>query len=83
MNRARKGMLAVGLLAAFSAVAYAAGNYLTYPIVGSPSFCVSSNPNGPGVGSGVTGQQGIPANCVQTVPAGPALVTGSGIDPGG
>lgn len=77
--KTRKGLIAVGLLAAVSTAALAAGNYLTYPIVGSPSFCASNNPNSPSVG-GITGQQG-PANCVQTVPAGPSVLTGSELIP--
>lgn len=76
----RKGLLAVGLLFAVPAIAIAAGNYLTYPQVGEPSFCASSNPNGTGVG-GTTGQQGSPVNCVQTVPAGPPALTGSELVP--
>lgn len=76
MRIPRKGMIAVGLLAALSTVAWAAGNYSTYPIVGQPSFCASGNPSGPGVG-GVTGQSGIPNTCVQTVPAGPPMQTGT------
>jgi hypothetical protein len=80
MRLTRKGVIAVGLLAAVSTAAIAAGNYETYPQVGQPSFCASSNPNGPGVG-GVTGQQGTPSNCVQTVPAGPSALTGSELVP--
>ena len=75
MNKARKGLIAVGLLAACSTLAIAAGNYSTYPIVGEPSFCASGNPASSGVG-GTTGQQGSPNTCVQTVPAGPPGITG-------
>lgn len=79
--KTRKGVIAVGLLAALSTTAaIAAGNYLTYPIVGSGPFCASSNPNGTGVG-GITGQQGVPANCVQTIPAGPSSTTGEELIP--
>lgn len=80
MRNSRKGLLALGLLAAVSTAAIAAGSYLTYPQVGEPSFCASSNPNGVGVG-GNTGQQGSPVNCVQTVPAGPPNLTGTEIVP--
>lgn len=80
MNFARKGWIAAGLLAASSITAFGAGNYETYPQVGQPTFCASSNPNGTGVG-GITGQQGSPANCVQTVPAGPLALTGSELVP--
>ena len=75
----RKGLLAAGMLALISTAALAAGNYLTYPQVGEPSFCASNNPNSPAVG-GTTGQGGV-ANCVQTVPAGPAALTGSELVP--
>ena len=80
MRNSRKGLLAFGLLAAVSTAAIAAGSFLTYPQVGEPSFCASSNPNGVGVG-GNTGQQGSPVNCVQTVPAGPPNLTGTEIVP--
>src|ERR1700678_3505303 len=80
MNLTRKGLIAVGLLAAAASAALAAGNYLTYPIVGQPSFCASGNPSGPGVG-GTTGQQGSPNTCVQTVPAGPTALTGAELIP--
>jgi hypothetical protein len=79
MKTRTRGLLAVGLLAAVSTAAIAAGNYFTYPIVGSPAFCASSNPNSPAVG-GVTGQQGT-LNCVQTVPAGPSALTGNELIP--
>ena len=59
MNLTRKGLIAVSLLTVAASAALAAGNYLTYPIVGQPSFCASGNPSGPGVG-GITGQQGLP-----------------------
>ena len=63
-----------------SAVAYAAGNYSTYPIVGAASFCASTNSSGPGVG-GTTGQTGTQGVCAQTVPAGPPDLTGSELVP--
>jgi len=75
----KTGWLAAGLLALISTAAIAAGNYLTYPQVGEPSFCASNNPNSPAVG-GTTGQGGV-ANCVQTVPAGPTALTGSELVP--
>src|SRR6202035_4492259 len=78
--KTRKGLIAIGLLAASGLAAYAGGNYETYPQVGQGSFCASSNPNGVGVG-GITGQQGTPANCVQTIPAGPTALTGGELVP--
>lgn len=78
--KTRKGLIAVGLLAALSTAAIAAGNYLTYSQVGEPSFCASTNSSGPGVG-GTTGQTGTQGVCAQTVPAGPPALTGSEIVP--
>jgi hypothetical protein len=79
MKTRTRGLLAVGLLAAISTAAIAAGNYSTYPIVGGAAFCISNNPNSPAVG-GTTGQGGT-ANCVQTVPAGPPALTGNELIP--
>ena len=79
----KSGLLAVGVLAASTAV-YAAGNYSTYPIVGGASFCVSTvGVNGQqsitGTGGGAAGTAG--AYCAQTVPAGPSILTGSELIP--
>lgn len=61
---------------------WAAGNYLTYPIVGQNSFCVSTV-TGASTFAGATGQ-GQATNgsvCAQTVPAGPTALTGSELIP--
>lgn len=71
-------------VAALSTAAYAAGNYSTYPVVGGQSFCASTvGVNGQ---AGNTGQSGGAAGtngayCAQTVPAGPAALTGSELVP--
>ena len=79
----KSGLLAVGVLAASTAV-YAAGNYSTLPIVGSASFCVSTvgvngQQSATGTGGGAAGTAG--AYCAQTVPAGPSILTGSELIP--
>lgn len=72
----------LGMSAAFVAVAgglaWGAGMWSTLPIVGSPAFCVSTVTGAGAPFSGATGQgQGTTgAICAQTVPAGPAGVTG-------
>jgi hypothetical protein len=74
MKLTRKGWFAMGVATfAVATVAMGAGNYSTYPIVGSPSFCGSNNAASSSV-TGVTGQQGVPI-CVQTIPAGPPALT--------
>lgn len=76
---------------ASAAIAYAAGNYETYPVVGQPSFCASNvtgasganaNTGATGLG-GVTGQgqAGSQTLCAQTVPAGPPEITGEELIP--
>jgi hypothetical protein len=81
----KRHLLVAGFaVAALSTAAYAAGNYSTYPIVGEPSFCVSTvGVNGQ---AGITGQGGGTAGtngayCAQTVPAGPPALTGSELIP--
>jgi hypothetical protein len=69
MKFSRKSIIAVGLLATVSTVALAAGNYLTLPQVAMPSFCASQT-------TFFAGQ-----SCSQTVPAGPAALTGSELVP--
>lgn len=84
MKASLKGMLAVGVLAASTTAALAAGNYSTYPIIEGPSFCASTvGVNGQagntGQGGGAAGTNG--AYCAQTVPAGPPAVTGNELVP--
>jgi hypothetical protein len=69
-------------VAAVSTLAWAAGNYSTYPIVGSASFCASTVSGVGGLG-GTTGQgQGSTGSiCAQTIPAGPTVLTGSELVP--
>ena len=79
------GLLAVALTVG-SVAAYAAGNYSTYPIVGAPSFCISTvsgaggfNAQGNSNGVNPTGQGQATSGslCAQTVPAGPPAFTGN------
>lgn len=64
------GLAAAGLLA-ISSIAYAAGLFPDYPVVGGASYCAGSSQSAVGsiIGS-VTG-------CPNTVPAGPSIVTGN------
>lgn len=65
-----------------STAAYAAGLYSTLPIIGGASYCASTVTGTGGLG-GVTGQgQGTTGSiCGQTVPAGPAVLTGTEVLP--
>lgn len=83
---------AIGLcaLAASVAVVKAAGNYMTYPIVGQPATCISVvsgaggfNAAGNVGGGGATGQGQAPSGslCAELLPAGPPLLTGNEIIP--
>ncbi len=83
MKLSRKGMLAAGILAVISTAVIAAGNWSTLPIVGQPSFCVSTVTGAGAPFSGITGQgQGTTgAICAQTVPAGPPSLTGNELVP--
>lgn len=81
MINVRRTVLAAACLAALGTAAIAAGNYLTYPIVGQSSFCASTvtgtTPGGStGQGQGTTG-----SICAQTIPAGPPTLTGSELIP--
>jgi hypothetical protein len=88
----RSAAVAVSALLVASGLAYGAGNYLTYPIVGQPSFCASNVtgtggftiPQGNTGGAGATGQgQGVGGAtvCAQTIPAGPPALTGGELIP--
>lgn len=93
MNKMRKGIIAFGVLtlvpaAIYATVAFAAGNYSTYPQVGMSSFCASTVsgiglPAGQGPYGVVPGStQGTSSSiCAQTVPAGPPALTGLEIIP--
>src|SRR5258708_1375406 len=80
----RRMVLAAAAIAAVSTGVWAAGNWSTLPIVGSPSFCASILGTGPtqagqtGTGAGAVGGSTI---CGQTVPAGPTFLTGSELIP--
>lgn len=84
-------LAAAGVAAAvLSTAAWAAGNYSTYPIVGSPSFCASTvsgaggfNAAGNSNGVNPTGQGQATSGslCAQTVPAGPPSLTGNELVP--
>jgi hypothetical protein len=84
LKRLKGAAVGCAALAIASTALYAAGNYSTYPIVGSASFCVSTiGVNGQagntGQGGGAAGTNG--AYCAQTVPAGPTTLTGSELIP--
>ncbi len=76
------------LIAALGMTTYAiaAGNWSTLPVVGNPAFCgaivgssnVQSGTTGQGTGT-TTGSNGV--YCAQTIPAGPASLTGSELIP--
>lgn len=82
-KRFRKGA-ALSLFAALSAtaIAYGAGNYLTYPMVGNPSFCASTV-TGAGGFTGTTGQgQSTTGSiCAATIPGGEPALTGNELVP--
>lgn len=89
LNRYRAALVLCSLLAA-GGVAWAAGNYSLYPVVGGSSFCISTvsgaggfNAQGNVGGGGITGQGQSSSGslCAQTVPAGPPLLTGSELVP--
>lgn len=77
LKRFKGAAIAVSALVLTSGVLSAAGLYSTLPIVEGSSYCASTV-TGTGNLGGVTGQgQGsIGSICAQTVPAGPAAVTG-------
>jgi hypothetical protein len=87
-----RGYLAAGIavLAAGTVACWAAGSWSTLPIVGQPSFCISTvtgaggfNTQGTAGGGGVTGQGQAASGslCAQTVPAGPPFLTGNELIP--
>ncbi len=85
-KKLRAGLSAVAVLAVTPAVLWAAGNWSTLPIVGSPAVCVS---NVSGTGGPTAPYLIVPANtqgttqgiCGQTMPAGPIALTGSELIP--
>ena len=81
-NRARSAAIAVAALAVASTAVMAAGLFSTFPIIGGASYCASTV-TGTGSLSGATGQgQGTTGSiCGQTVPAGPAWLTGTEVMP--
>lgn len=71
MNIKRYGLaLAVGLLG-ISTVAYAAGLWPDYPVVGGTSYCAGTSNSATGT---IIGAQ---TGCPNTVPAGPSVLTGN------
>lgn len=69
MKRFRLLALSAAVILSGTVLAYAAGLWPTYPIVGSAAFCA-------GQSTGVTSQV-----CTTTVPAGPTIVTGNELIP--
>jgi hypothetical protein len=89
MNRYRGAAIGLCALIASVGLAYAAGNWSTLPVVGSPPVCVSTV-SGPSFGlqgnvggAGATGQgQALTgSNCQTTIPAGPTALTGEELVP--
>jgi hypothetical protein len=87
MNKLKIGLLAFTLAMAPIA-ASAAGNWADWPGIGQTSYCAaivgSSNVQGGQTGQGTGGAAAIGTNgvyCAQTVPAGPALFTGTEVLP--
>jgi hypothetical protein len=76
---ARAGLVALGVLSCAS-LAYALGYFQTWPLLGQGSYCASTI-GGPLAQSQPTGTGGGNGTCAQTVPAGPAVFTGSEVVP--
>jgi hypothetical protein len=69
LNRFRLAAMSAAAIIGATLVAYGAGLFPDYPIVGSAAFCA-------GTSTGVSSQV-----CVATVPAGPTIVTGNELIP--
>jgi len=83
LNKTR-GLLAGLILLAGGYAAIGAGLWQTLPIIGGASYCASyiGSPTGQGTITGTGGGTTTPpAVCGQTVPAGPATLTGSEVLP--
>lgn len=77
MLNVRRTALAAVLAAAIAIpVAWAAGTFSMWPIVGGASYCAGLIGQTPAVG-GITGQGAGSTTCAQTVPAGPPSLTGA------
>ena len=82
----RTGLLTLACLLVTPAILWAAGNWSTLPIVGSPAVCVS---NVSGTGGPTAPYLIVPANtqgttqgiCGQVMPAGPIALTGNELIP--
>lgn len=90
LKRTRSAAIGLGALLVAGGIAWAAGNYSMYPIVGQNAFCASTvsgaggfNAQGNVGGGGVTGQGQATSGslCAQTVPAGPSALTGNELIP--
>jgi hypothetical protein len=90
LKRYKSAALGLGALLVAGGIAFAAGNYSMYPIVGANSFCAATvsgaggfNADGNVGGGGVTGQGQASSGslCAQTVPAGPSGLTGNELIP--
>lgn len=77
MTKSRLIAAGIAMLAA-GTIAYGAGNYENYPIVGQPAFCTATVTGAGAPFGGATGQgQGTTGSiCAQTVPQGPTGTTG-------
>lgn len=87
--RVTKYLAAAAAVAVAGSLAWGAGIFQTYPIIGGSSYCASTVLQGSVQGS-ITGQGGGPASagtvtgttiCAQTVPAGPPALTGNEVFP--
>lgn len=72
MLKVRSAAAALAAIVVSAAVALAAGNFSTYPVVGGSSFCS---------GSATAGVPGSAPVCDSTVPAGPTALTGNELIP--
>lgn len=83
LKRYRSAAAGLCALLVTGGLAWAAGNYSTYPIVGGASFCASTVSGAGAPFGGATGQgQGSTGTiCAQTVPAGPPALTGNELIP--
>ncbi len=88
--RLTKWLAAGAAICAAGSIAWAAGMWSTLPIVGQPSFCISTvsgaggfNAAGNAGGGGATGQGQASSGslCAQTIPAGPPSLTGNELIP--
>jgi hypothetical protein len=79
LKRYRSAAIAVAALTVASTVAFAAGYFPGFPIVGSAAYCQGYSNYSTSVTA--PGTLPTPNNCNSTVPAGPTIVTGNELIP--